>query len=225
MNNSLFAPLPTVPSGFACIAADVPSRFKSNSESKPGRNAMRHYKCLSMAALATLPVADVAARGAFLFFWTTGPLLAIGAHIPVMRAWGFEPSAIGFDWAKLNLNAPSLFFVEKDFFFGGGLTTRANLEYVVLGRRGKPKILAHDVPKLVIAPRHREHSRKPDEVYRRIERYCAGPRLELFARERREGWRCWGDELPPLGESAGSPERPAPIPLTSLTLTEAGEAS
>jgi N6-adenosine-specific RNA methylase IME4 len=183
---------------------------------------MRHYKCLPMATLATLPVADVAARDAFLFFWTTGPLLAIGANIPVMRAWGFEPSAIGFDWAKLNPNAPTMFFSERDFCFGGGLTTRANLEYVVLGRRGSPKRRAADVRKLVIAPRGK-HSEKPDEVYRRIERFCAGPRLEPFAREHRQGW---GDELPPLDESAGSSARaPEPIPLMSLKCTEAEEAS
>ena len=62
---------------------------------------MRHYACHSMAALAALPVADVVARDAFLFFWTTSPLISTGAHIPVMRAWGFEPTAMGFVWIKL----------------------------------------------------------------------------------------------------------------------------
>jgi N6-adenosine-specific RNA methylase IME4 len=227
MNKALpiFAPLPTVPGGFSCLASDVPSLFRSNSEAKPGRNARRHYKCLSMEALVTLPVADVAARDAFLWFWTTGPLFAIGAHIPVMKAWGFKPCSVAFVWQKLNPNAPTLFFSEQDFFFGPGLTTRQNAEYVVLGRRGRPKRLAADVRQLVIAPRAK-HSQKPDEVYCRIERYCPGPRLELFAREHREGWRCWGDELPPLGESAGSLSPPAaPTPLTSLNLTEADEAS
>jgi N6-adenosine-specific RNA methylase IME4 len=98
-----------------------------------------------MAALATLPLAAVAAKDAFLFFWVTGPFLALGAHIPVMRAWGFKPCAIAFDWVKLNPNAPTLLFSERDFFFGGGLTTRANAEYVVLGRRGNPKRLALSV--------------------------------------------------------------------------------
>ena len=31
-------------------------------------------------------------------------------------------------------------------------------------------------------------SRKPDEAYARIEQYSAGPRADLFARERRRGW-------------------------------------
>ena len=41
----------------------------------------------------------------------------------------------------------------------------------------------------------REHSRKPDEFYARVERYCTGPYIELFSRQRRPGWTAWGDEL------------------------------
>jgi N6-adenosine-specific RNA methylase IME4 len=189
----LFAPLPTIAGGFACIIADVPARFRSNSEARPGRNAMRHYTCHSMAAIATLPVRDIAAVDSLLFFWTTGPLISIGAHIPVMRACGFEPSAMGFVWVKLNPKASSSQFSERDLFFGPGLTTRKNSEYVVLGRRGRPERLAKDVFEIIVAAR-REHSRKPSEVYRRIERYCAGPRIDLFARERRDGWVPYGDE-------------------------------
>jgi N6-adenosine-specific RNA methylase IME4 len=184
-----FKPLPEITGGWRCILADVPLRFRSNSEAKPGRNAMRHYACMSAEALAALPVKRIAARDALLFYWTTGPVIATGAHVVVMQAWGFEPTTLGF----ANPRAPSLFLTERDFAFGPGLTTRKNCEFVVLGRRGKPERLARDVAELVIAPR-REHSRKPDEVYLRIERYCVGPRLELFAREGRRGWTAWGDE-------------------------------
>ena len=42
----------------------------------------------------------------------------------------------------------------------------------------------------------REHSRKPDELYHRIERYVSGegPFLEWFARQSRLGWTTWGLE-------------------------------
>jgi N6-adenosine-specific RNA methylase IME4 len=190
----LFAPLPTVDGGFACVHSDVPARFRSNSEAKPGRNALRHYACYSMAAIAILPVRDVVGPNAFLWFWTTGPLLAIGAHIPVIEAWGFQPTAMGFVWIKLNPKASSSQFSDRDLFFGPGLTTRKNAEYVVLGRRGRPERLAKDIFEIIVAPR-REHSRKPDEAYRRIERYCAGPRLDLFPRELRGGWFPYGDEV------------------------------
>jgi N6-adenosine-specific RNA methylase IME4 len=63
----------------------------------------------------------------------------------------------------------------------------------VLGRRGHPERLDKGVFEIIVAPR-REHSRKPDEVYRRIEKYCAGQRLDLFPRQRRDGWIPYGDE-------------------------------
>ena len=176
-SSALFAPLPRVDGGFACVLADVPSRFRSNSAARPGRNALRHYPCHAMATIATLPVREVVARDALLWFWTTGPLLAIGAHLKVMRAWGFEPTAMGFVWIKLNPNAPPVQFTARDLFFGPGLTTRKNAEFVVLGRRGRPQRLAKDVFEIIVASR-RESGRKPDESYHRIERYCEGPRFK-----------------------------------------------
>ena len=50
------------------------------------------------------------------------------------------------------------------------------------------------MPQLILAPR-REHSRKPDEAYERIEALVPGPYLELFARAPREGWQPWGYEV------------------------------
>jgi N6-adenosine-specific RNA methylase IME4 len=45
------------------------------------------------------------------------------------------------------------------------------------------------------APR-REHSRKP-EAYELIEQmYPELPKIELFARQRRNGWDAWGNEFP-----------------------------
>jgi N6-adenosine-specific RNA methylase IME4 len=208
----IFAPLPTIAGGFTCIAADVPARFSSNSEARPGRNAMRHYTCHSMATIATLPVHTVVARNAHLFFWTTGPLISTGAHAPVIRAWGFEPTAMAFVWVKLNPKASLSQFGERDLFFGPGLTTRKNAEYVVLGRRGRPERLAKDVFEIILAPRQ-EHSRKPTEVYRRIERYCAGPRIDLFARERRDGWVPYGDEIDLFAKQLPNAARPATPPV------------
>jgi N6-adenosine-specific RNA methylase IME4 len=53
-----------------------------------------------------------------------------------------------------------------------------------------------------IATMKREHSRKPDEIYPIIEACSPAPRLELFAREVRPGWRAYGNDprlnpLPP----------------------------
>jgi N6-adenosine-specific RNA methylase IME4 len=72
--------------------------------------------------------------------------------------------------------------------------TRVNPEQCLLGTRGSPRWVGKDVRKLVI-DRRREHSRKPDQVRERIERLVSGPYLELFARETKRGWDCWGDQI------------------------------
>lgn len=178
---------------YRVVAADVPWAFRSNSVARPGRNAMRHYDCMSLEDIAALPVKDVVADNAVLFFWITGPFLAIGAHIPIMKAWGFEPSGMGFVWIKLNPNAPQLFFVEQDLATGGGFTTRKNAEFALIGKRGKSVRENAGVHEVIIEPR-RQHSRKPNKFYSRVEKYSAGPRLELFGRTSRSGWDVFGNE-------------------------------
>jgi N6-adenosine-specific RNA methylase IME4 len=61
---------------------------------------------------------------------------------------------------------------------GPGYWTRASPEACWLGSRGKPKRLYDDVRQLIVSPVG-EHSRKPDEVYERIERLVERPYLEL----------------------------------------------
>lgn len=184
--NLLPITLPTIPGGFCCIYADPAWQFKGGTKGRP-----QHYPRMTLAQIKALPVASVAAPDCWLFIWTTGPHLeqAFG----VIRAWGFKYSGMGFTWVKLNLLASSLFFTVRDFFTGGGYTTRKNAEFCLLARRGRPKRLSKKVRELIITCR-REHSRKPDEAYERIEEFCAGPYLELNARTQRRGWVAWGNE-------------------------------
>lgn len=183
------------------IAADPPWRFKSNSAAKPGRNAMRHYDCMTMSDIIALPVADLAAPDCALKLWITGPFLAIGAHLPIMKAWGFEPSGMAYVWIKLNPKAASLFFLSTDLAMGGGFTTRKNAEFCLIGKRGKSVRQDAGVHEVIVAPR-REHSRKPEEFYRRTERYARGPYVELFARQARSGWTTWGNEATKFNNAA-----------------------
>lgn len=187
---------------FACIAADPPWNFKSRTpltaqNAGARRDAEKHYPVMPIADIAAMPVSELAARDAHLFLWTTGPFLR--ASFDVMDGWGFNYSGIGFVWVKAKkthgrqLELMSSADIERTFFLGLGHTTRKNCEFVLLGRRGSPKRLAKDVRELIFSPL-REHSRKPDEFFQRVERYCDGPRLELFSREEREGWTAWGNQ-------------------------------
>lgn len=170
---------------YRVIYADPPWTFATYSAKGKGRSPEAYYDCLSLADLKTLPVADWAAEDAVLLLWTTDPLLE--KAFEVIRAWGFTYKTVGFYWVKQNRSGVG-------FFTGLGFWTRANPEPCLLATRGNPRRKAADVPKLVISPR-REHSRKPDEIYERIERLCEGPYLELFARTTRPGWDAWGAEV------------------------------
>jgi N6-adenosine-specific RNA methylase IME4 len=75
-----------------------------------------------------------------------------------------------------------------------GYYTRQQTELCLLATRGKPAVRDRGVRQLIIAPR-REHSRKPDEQYERIERLVDGPYLEMFARQKWPGWDSWGNEV------------------------------
>ena len=173
------------------IYADPPWTFATYSRKGKGRSPEAYYDCMSLAEIKALPVAESAPDDCVLLLWATDPLLE--KAFDVIRAWGFEYKTVGFYWVKLNKSAPQLVYDTRSFFTGLGFWTRANPEPCLLATRGRPHRRRADVSKLIISPR-REHSRKPDEVYKRIEALCEGPYFEMFARTRRDGWFSWGRE-------------------------------
>ncbi len=168
------------------IYADPPWTFSTYSPKGLGRSSEAYYDCMSLDEIKSLPVLDFAAPDCVLLLWITDPML--DKAFDVINAWGFTYKTVGFYWAKLNKDR--IFgYIEDDhnWAIGTGYWTRACPEQCLLATRGKPHRIHADVRKLIVAPR-REHSRKPDEAYERIERLCTGPYLELFARYQRDGW-------------------------------------
>jgi N6-adenosine-specific RNA methylase IME4 len=137
-----------------------------------------------------LPVTDLPAPDCVLFMWSCWPMLHDAFRL--IEAWGFTYKTCAFSWMKAD--PYRLFADDATPFAGLGYWTRANTEPCLLATRGKPKRLNADVRQGIIAPR-REHSRKPEGIHFRIERLVAGPYVELFARETRPGWDCWGNEV------------------------------
>jgi N6-adenosine-specific RNA methylase IME4 len=179
-----------MPAQYGVIYADPPWSFKTFSEKGLGRSADSWYETLSLDEIKALPVGDLATPDSVLLMWVTDPFLRLG--FDVIDAWGFTFKTVGFYWAKCADGFPVgslLDNIDRDenWPIGTGYWTRANPEQCLLATRGHPKRLNADVRKLIVAER-REHSRKPDEVYERIERLCAGPYVELFARQARHGW-------------------------------------
>lgn len=176
-----------LPAGpFGCILADPPWSFKtwSGKTGTPHRTANDHYVTTETGSLCDIPVADIAAKDCALFMWV------VDSHIPdaidLGRAWGFEPKTRAFTWRKIAANGHAR--------IGMGYWTRKQTEMCLLFTRGKVKRKDKGVREIIDAPR-REHSRKPDEQYERIERLVDGPYLELFARQAWPGWSAWGNQV------------------------------
>ncbi len=156
------------------------------------------YSTMATEELLRLPIADLCADNAVLFIWVIWHGLEDALN--VIKAWQFEFKNCAFCWMKAHAGQIDLFRDDMDALVGLGAWTRNNSEPCLLGTRGKPKRLHADVRQGIIAPR-REHSRKPDGIHERIERLVAGPYLELFARQTRPGWTCWGNETDKFKEA------------------------
>lgn len=180
---------------FGTILADPPWRFRTWNETNDAKSARRHYSLMTIEEICALPVKSVAAKDCALFLWATWPTIFQSEQ--VIKAWGFRYSGLAWEWIKRNPETGK-------YAFGTGYGTRKNLEPCLLAIRGAPKLQNRSVRDFLYSPR-REHSRKPDEQYERIEVMYPGPRLEMFGRQKRVGWETWGnqvDKFPEIAEAA-----------------------
>ena len=126
--------------------------------------------------IAALPVQKIACDDAVLWLWTTNAYLD-AAH-QLTKGWGFEVKTV-LTWAKTQL--------------GMGDWLRGQTEHCILAVRGRPVVELAGQSTLLTAKR-REHSRKPEEFYSLVESLCPGSKVELFARQPRDGCATWGAE-------------------------------
>jgi N6-adenosine-specific RNA methylase IME4 len=177
---------------YRAILADPPWRFEVWAETGDAAHGVPPYERMTFDEIAALPVGDLVEDNSVLFIWVCWPSLPDA--LKILPAWGFTYKTCGFAWIKGDTRQADFFREDYTAYMGLGYWTRANSEVCLLATRGKPKRLNADVRQGIIEPR-REHSRKPDCVHSRIERLVAGPYLELFARQQRPGWDCWGNEV------------------------------
>lgn len=177
-------------SKFKVIYADPPWPYYGD----PNKNAAagKHYSLMSLHDICALPVPEIIDKPAACFMWATGPRLTDA--IETMKAWGFHYRGVAFVWVKTRQ--------DGKIIHGQGVPptfTKPTTEFVIAGstnRTGRPfPILDKAVPQVILAPRGR-HSQKPVAVRDWIDKLCGDiPKIELFARERFDGWDAWGDEV------------------------------
>lgn len=171
------------------VLADPPWQFGDKLPG-PSRGAERNYATLSEDELrgflaATLARMDLSlAKDATLYLWRVASMQE--EALAVMRAWGFVPKA-EVVWLKKTSTGKR--------WFGMGRTVRMEHEVCLIGKRGSPLVKSKSI-RSTFEAKYMRHSGKPDAFYGIVESLSEGPYLELFARERREGWLQDGDELP-----------------------------
>jgi N6-adenosine-specific RNA methylase IME4 len=178
----------------ACFYMDPPTRFLVRSKKGEARSAEQHYQTMKWPAIFGLAgkIDRVAHKNSIMLIWTTWPQLL--KTLAFVDACGFQYKTCGFDWLKGDGSSRDLFDDTVKADMKMGFWTRQNGEPCLLATRGRPKRLSAGVRMGIIEPA-RQHSRKPDCVYERIERLVGGPYLELFARTSRPGWTCLGDQV------------------------------
>lgn len=114
-----------------------------------------------------------------LFLWTTHTYLPDALHI--VDAWGFKYHCL-LTWDKTN--GMSLCGFNR------------KTEFVVYAYRGKITVNQRGkfIPTL-FTEKLTTHSTKPRILYEVLEANTPEPRLELFARSKRDSWDCWGNEV------------------------------
>jgi len=171
--------------GYRVIYADPAWAYENWSEKGGHKNASSHYDCMSIDEIYDMQVEVLAAQDCILFLWVTDPLLPQG--IETIRRWGFDYKAVAFTWHKTRPTGKE--------YMGLGYYTRGNPEMCLIGTRGSIGRSKDKGIRQYQAHNKREHSRKPDEIRELITKMYDGPRIELFAREKFDGWTAWGNEI------------------------------
>jgi N6-adenosine-specific RNA methylase IME4 len=151
---------------------------KIKREVRPNQIVM-DYKTMSIDEIKKFPIKDfISPRGCHLYMWTTQKFLQYSFDI--LKEWNFN-YIFTMVWHKPGGFQPV------------GLP-QYNCEFVLFGKNGT--LSFSDLKEFSVcfdAPR-KEHSRKPDEFYNIVRRVSPEPRIDIFSREKREGFEQWGHE-------------------------------
>ena len=176
---------------YQIIYADPPWQFSSKELQKYNGKRFtsmdKHYPTQHKDWIKNLPIKNIADNNCALFLWSTDA--HIKEAIEVMESWGFKYITIVFIWEKITKTGKTVANL--------GAWTMKNYEICLLGTRGKMLQYkkANNIYQKVKALRTK-HSKKPSEVRNRIVQLFGDLlRIELFARQKTEGWDVWGNEV------------------------------
>lgn len=149
--------------------------WNSNGPSKP-----LPYPTMSLDEIKGLQIRDIADKNCHLYLWTINKY--IRESYEVAESWGFNVSCL-LTWCKPRHG------------IGIGGTFVQTTEHLLFCRRGTLKALKRIDTTWFEQPRLK-HSVKPDFFRNMIVEVSGNlPRIELFAREKRDGWDVLGNDI------------------------------
>jgi len=170
---------------YQIIYADPPWQYRSKEclakKSILNGKLNTHYPTMSIGDIKNLPIENLADDNCLLFLWVVSPMLE--ECIDVFNSWGFQYSTVAFVWYKEKTNP--------------GSYTMSECEICLVGKMGNipfPRGIRN--ARQFLSEKKTKHSSKPLEIRKRIEAmFPTQNKIELFAREKTEGWDVFGNEV------------------------------
>lgn len=180
---------------YKTIVADPPWDYKgrgpaSSKEHRPNSygaspSSKEKYGSMTMEDLKRLPINTISEDKAHLYLWVTNAFIERGWQL--CKEWGFEPKTV-VTWGKLRKSdgKPSM---KTGYYFRGAT------EHFIFATKGNLRLKSKECEPTLFLSERLPHSVKPEWFYKLVERCSNGEYLELFARQKREGWDSWGNEV------------------------------
>jgi len=172
--------LASIDKKYHVIAIDPPwaynekGGFSSDDYDAQNNRGAVDYPTMTVEQIKNINIPS--ADDSVMFLWTTHAFLK--DSFDILKHWGFDYKAT-IVWDKVKM--------------GMGRNIRMQVEFCLLGVKGKPIIQGSSERDIITEPR-REHSRKPEAFYEMVDRMCIGNKLDYFSRQNRENWEHYGAE-------------------------------
>ena len=184
-------PPPPLAGEYRCVVVDPPwDQGKTGLRKvRPNQGTRLGYPTMPYGELAQLPISEWAADTSFLWLWATNSR-SRSSGLPIMRQafdllldWGFTYYTI-LTWHKGTGPAP----------FGPYQITTEHCLFAYRGKFESRKDAMGKAQTLLVTRKPAMHSQKPEAFYEHVRTSFDGPRLDVFARMRHDGFDAWGDE-------------------------------
>ena len=137
------------------------------------------YVTMSLEDIGKFPLSDfVSKQGCHLYLWTTQKYLP--ASIEILQKWGF--------------NYIFTMVWHKNGGFQPFNLPQYNAEFVLFGKQGNLNFTTTKNFFCAFKADRNGHSKKPDEFYDMVRRVSPEPRIDIFNRNKKEGFDSYGYE-------------------------------